>query len=111
MKNIHNLLTDAFDAMGEDETQYVRTIVDDNITIKREGHPGTATIQLFYSRSGTFIDYTDANNLFRPELWNHFCLVFERQIPNLFHEMTNSLLQNMVLHDEEEADEAAAPTL
>lgn len=102
MKNIHNLLTDAFVAMGEDELLYTRTIVDDKITITKEGHPGTAQLQLLYAPIGTFIDYTETNTLFRPEFWARFCLVFEREIPNLLHEMTNFLIQNMSLHDEED---------
>ena len=87
MKNIYNLITDAFVSMGEDESKY-DVIVEFRdlplhsytITIKSLD-PNTidvAIVILLLDSSDNLIDYYTENTLF--DEWDRFCSVLEFQL-------------------------------
>jgi hypothetical protein len=87
MKNIYNLITDAFVSMGENESNY-DVIVEFRdlplhsytITIKSLD-PNTidvAIVILLLDSSGGLVDYYTENTLF--DEWDRFCSVLELQL-------------------------------
>ena len=87
MKNIYNLLTDAFERIGKNESDYY-VIVQDNykVTITSRLLPeiNYASLRLIMRADGELYDYRDENTLFTNDEWNEFCSVIERQIPVSF---------------------------
>ena len=88
MKNIYNLITDAFVRIGKDESEYSITIqyTEANLMycdiIIKSLNPrvtGTASITLLLNFSNQLLDYYGNNDLF-DEGWDRFCDVFEWQI-------------------------------
>lgn len=88
MKNVYNLLTDAFVRMVKDESMYSITIQytefglrSYRITIRsRDSFDDTASIVLLLNSSDRLIDYYEVNDLFEGEHWQRFCDVFEWEI-------------------------------
>ena len=90
MKNIYNLITDAFVRIGEDETKYSITVEYTEFTLRSYGvtiksrdpsrSSGTATIVLLLNTSNELVDYYEMNDLFEALVWERFCDVFEWQI-------------------------------
>jgi hypothetical protein len=87
MKNIYNLLTDAFVRIGKNESDYY-VIVQDNykITITSRLSPEIyyAALTLIMRADGTLYDFRDENTLFTNDDWNAFCQIIEREIPSSF---------------------------
>ena len=87
MKNIYNLLTDAFESIGKKESDYY-VIVQDNykvtITSRLSPEINYASLRLIMRADGELYDYRDENTLFTNDEWNEFCSVIERQIPVSF---------------------------
>ena len=84
MKNIHNLITDAFVNMRLNESDYNISVTylnnrDIDITIGINTSVNLATIYLEMS-GNRLLDYQENNSLFNNDAWNLFCLTFERQI-------------------------------
>jgi hypothetical protein len=87
MKNIHNLVTDAFVNMGLNESDYIVSVthlynrdIDVSIILKNATST-TNSANLYLTMSGhRLLDYQEDNNLFNNDNWNLFCLTFERQI-------------------------------
>jgi hypothetical protein len=89
MKNLHNLITDAFVRIGKDETKYSITIEYTEFTLRSygivinsldPGISGSSSIVLLLNSSNKLIDYYEMNNLFADESWSRFCDVFEWEI-------------------------------
>ncbi len=84
MKNIYNLITDAFVRIGKDESeysitiQYTESIIDITIKPLNTRVTGTASITLLLDFSNELLDYYGNNDLF--DDWDRFCEVFEWQI-------------------------------
>lgn len=87
MKNVYNLITDAFVRIGEDETKYSINVEYTEFTLRSYGititsrdpsAQGTASIVLLLNSE--LIDYYEMNDLFEEESWLRFCDVFEWQI-------------------------------
>lgn len=87
MKNLHNLITDAFVRIGKDETKYSITIEYTEFTLRSygivinsldPGISGSASIVLLLNSSNQLIDYYEMNDLF--DEWPRFCDVFEWEI-------------------------------
>ena len=87
MKNIHNLLTDAFVRIGKNESDYY-VIVQDNykVTITNRVSPpvNCAKLTLIMRADGELYDYHDENTLFTNGEWDDFCSIIEMQIPASF---------------------------
>lgn len=97
MKNIYNLITDAFTRIGKDETKYSITIEYTEFTLRSYGirimplepvtgseasavTAATAAIVLLLNSSDQLIDYYEMNDLFDDLSWQRFCDVFEWQM-------------------------------
>lgn len=89
MKNVYNLITDAFVRIGKNESEYTITVEYTEFTLKsytititpRYAHAhGTATVVLLLNSE--LLDYYETNNLFEPVDWERFCDIFEWQIQN-----------------------------
>ena len=89
MKNLHNLITDAFVRIGKDETKYSITIEYTEFTLRSygirinsldPGISGNSSIVLLLNASNDLIDYYEMNDLFADESWSRFCDVFEWEI-------------------------------
>lgn len=89
MKNIYNLITDAFVRIGKDETKYSITIEYTEFTLRSygirinsldPGISGNSSIVLLLNASNDLIDYYEMNDLFADESWSRFCDVFEWEI-------------------------------
>lgn len=89
MKNVYNLITDAFVRIGKNESEYTITVEYTEFTLRsytititpRYGASGgSATIVLLLNSSDNLLDYYETNNLFDFESWERFCDVFEWQI-------------------------------
>jgi len=94
MKNVYNLITDAFVRIGKNESEYsinveyteftLRsygiTITPRNPLIEGSGGNESSAIVLLLNSSNELIDYYETNNLFVPLEWERFCDVFEWQI-------------------------------
>lgn len=88
MKNIHNLITDAFVNMGLNESDYIVSVthlynrdIDVNIRLKNATNATVNSANLYLTMTGSrLLDYQEDNNLFNNDNWNLFCLTFERQI-------------------------------
>ena len=89
MKNIYNLITDAFTRIGKDETKYSITIEYTEFTLRSygivinsldPGISGSSSIVLLLNSSDQLIDYYEMNDLFDDLSWQRFCDVFEWQI-------------------------------
>lgn len=116
MKNIYNLLTDAFDRIGKNESHYNVVIQDHyKITItSRTTIDGTyARLTLIMRNTDELYDFHEENTLFTNNEWNEFCMVIDRQIPSAFI-TAGQLLQlppllngtfNDIIYDEEDATE------
>lgn len=90
MKNVYNLITDAFVRIGKNESEYTITVEYTEFTLRSytititpryaasNAQGGTATIVLLLNSE--LIDYYETNNLFEPVDWERFCDVFEWQI-------------------------------
>jgi hypothetical protein len=84
MKNIYNLITDAFVRIGKDESeysitiQYTESIIDITIKPLNTRVTGTSSITLLLDFSNELLDYYGNNDLF--DDWDRFCEVFEWQI-------------------------------
>ena len=87
MKNIYNLLTDAFESIGKNESDYY-VIVQDNykvtITSRLSPEINYASLRLIMRADGELYDFRDENTLFTNDEWNEFCRIIERQIPASF---------------------------
>ena len=78
MRNIYNLITDAFNRMGVDEINY-RVKVQGNYVIEIENPRNpllNATLYLDLTPNNEIYDVTYTNNLFEPNSWDRFCRVF-----------------------------------
>lgn len=91
MKNIYNLITDAFTRIGKDETKYSITIEYTEFTLRSygirimplepvTGSEASAAIVLLLNSSDQLIDYYEMNDLFDDLSWKRFCDVFEWQM-------------------------------
>jgi hypothetical protein len=88
MKNIHNLVTDAFANMGLNESDYIVSVtylynrdIDVSIRLKNATNATVNLANLYLTMTGSrLLDYQEDNNLFNNDNWNLFCLTFERQI-------------------------------
>jgi len=88
MKNIYNLITDAFVRIGEDETKYSITVEYTEFTLRSYGitirpryaHAQGGTARIVLLLNSDLIDYYETNDLFVPLEWERFCDVFEWQI-------------------------------
>lgn len=112
MKNIYNLISDAFDAMNDPriiETDYTKHIViretlfrEYDITIKSknpEFADRSASLHLILNQLGTFEDYTERNDLFINQQWDLFCLSIENHLePTL---IPNNVLNQIVAYIDE----------
>ena len=102
MKNIFNLLTDAFDAIGKIETDYnvgVTEYYKVKITSSDPSRQGEATLTLIMRNNGDLYDYRDVNTLFTEQDWDTFCRVIEHQIPSSFITAGQLLnLQSLINH-------------
>jgi hypothetical protein len=89
MKNVYNLITDAFVRIGEDETKYSITVeyTESESELRSYGIViksldasviGSACVVLLLSSSNQLVDYYEVNDLFYS--WDRFCDVFEWQI-------------------------------
>lgn len=92
MKNVYNLITDAFSTLGHHEHNesdykvdivYTNTvIVSYEITIKSRDPviSERAFLHLILDSNNKLLGFDDTNNLFHDDNWERFCLVFEAQI-------------------------------
>ena len=92
MKNIYNLITDAFNTLGHNENKesdylidvkYTSTVVrsyEITITSRNPEESGKAFLHLILDSSNHLIDYDDLNDLFLNNNWYRFCSTFEGQI-------------------------------
>ncbi len=92
MRNIYNLITDAFSGLGYHEhnecdylveVKYSDTVLRSyEITIKSRDPnvDGLAFLHLMLNAQDELVDYDDANSLFIDSNWDLFCEVFELQI-------------------------------
>lgn len=92
MKNIYNLITDAFTRLGNAEyleenyniavsfTQANVRTYRINIKSKNPNSIGSANIILTLNLNNHLIDYNDTNDLFMNNIWDRFCITFEEQI-------------------------------
>ena len=88
MKNIHNLITDAFVNMRLNESDYNISVtylnnrdIDVTIGLKNATNASVNLATLYLEMSGNrLLDYQENNSLFNNDAWNLFCLTFERQI-------------------------------
>lgn len=91
MKNVYNLISDAFTQMDREgiETDYTINVdfVEQplkiyTITIKSKNPNaiGSATLVLTLDNANALIDYSDQNDLFINSNWDRFCVVFEGQL-------------------------------
>lgn len=116
MKNIYNLITDAFTSMRNEglETDYLIEVISNdtsnfrthviNIKSKNQNAIGSASLTLTLDLNNNLIDYEDINDLFINDNWNRFCLTFEQQIANL-NTLQNYILQYINTEDIDEEDE------
>ena len=103
MKNVYNLISDAFANMahGENiETDYeiVTTFTETNfrhydiqIKSKNPNAIGSASLLLTLDFNDHLLDYADTNDLFINSNWDRFCVIIEQQIT------THDTLQNYIL--------------
>ena len=94
MKNVYNLITDAFSGLahGEhrDSDYNVKVVFTETvfrsyeITIKSRDPTvcGSAFLHLMLNRQDELLDYDDTNDLFLNDNWEIFCHIFERQTVN-----------------------------
>ena len=92
MKNVYNLITDAFARLGNAEyleenyniavsfTQANVRTYRINIKSKNPNSIGSANIILTLNLNNHLIDYNDTNDLFMNNIWDRFCITFEEQI-------------------------------
>jgi hypothetical protein len=81
MKNIYNLLTDAFDRINLDECDYIKNVEGNyRITITSNNITGSATLDLYMNTNNELLDYDDTNSLFVNDSWSEFCATFEEHI-------------------------------
>jgi len=87
MKNIHNLITDAFVRIGYRESDYhisVNYIHSRDITVhiesKNPNAIGESSLYLMMSAAGQLLDYEEMNQLFLDDIWDEFCSMFDNQI-------------------------------
>lgn len=92
MKNIYNLLTDAFTESNLDETAFVKKVEGFyKITVSKPDHPGRLFIYMdIYDDTVERIQYV--NSLLSPEEFNNLKAALNRNITNPFTELLNSLL-------------------
>ena len=105
MKNVYNLITDAFSGLGDQEHRESEYFIDVlytdtfprkyKITI-RSRNPnatGSALLTLIMDHANRLIDFTDTNDLFLNYNWDSFCNVFEEQIhySSQIHNIINSI--------------------
>lgn len=78
MRNIYNLLSDAFDRMGSVESNYKTTIRGTYVIeiINPRNPLLNATLYLDLTPNNEIYDVTYTNNLFEPNSWDRFCRVF-----------------------------------
>lgn len=83
MKNIYNLLTDAFVIIRKDERDY-NIIIEGQCSISIKNRNRTddsiANILLFMTNNQELYDFHYNNTLFTEDEWHEFCNVFERQV-------------------------------
>jgi hypothetical protein len=106
MKNVYNLISDAFKHLGEgenNESDYNITVnftetnlrqYDIKIKSKNLNTLGSASLLLRLDFNNSLIDYEGANDLFINSNWILFCSVFERQI-TISNTLQNYILQFM----------------
>jgi hypothetical protein len=105
MKNIYNLISDAFDNMRNQglETDYdiVTSFTEGNlrhydiqIKSKNPNAIGSASLFLTLDFNNHLLEYEDTNNLFINSNWDRFCVVIEGQITNL-NTLENYIIQYM----------------
>ena len=92
MKNVYNLISDAFEQMDTRdgiETDYTikvdaiqEPVVMYRITIKSKNPNaiGSANLILTLDSQNNLLDYQDVNDLFVNDNWDRFCLVIEAQV-------------------------------
>ena len=89
MRNIYNLITDAFNRMGVDEINY-RVKVQGNYVIEIEPRNNATNVKailyLDLTATNEIYDVSYTNNLFLEEQWDEFCSVFTDSIPQLNNE-------------------------
>jgi len=97
MKNIYNMISDAFAGLGyqehREENYNVKVTYTDGILrsyvitiISRDQEvTGHAFLHLVLDQTNNLVDYDDTNDLFINENWDRFCLTFDNyiQIPPL----------------------------
>ena len=92
MKNIYNLLSDAFVSMNLDELEYEIKITYSNylfpyydilIKSRNPNAIGSASLNLILNFEHELIDYHPLNSLFTRNQWGRFQVPIESQIPAL----------------------------
>jgi len=102
MKNIHNLLTDAFNRINLNEGDYKKTVDDYYfITITSNNITGSATLDLRLNTNHELVDYYNENSLFMNDSWTEFCTTFDEQITqsNTGFITANDLFRSLVLRN------------
>ena len=110
MKNIYNLISDAFDNMRNHglETDYdiITTFTEGNlrhydiqIKSKNPNAIGSASLFLTLDFNNYLLEYEDTNDLFTNSNWDRFCVVIEGQITNL-NTLQNYIIQYMNITDQ-----------
>jgi len=86
MRNIYNLLTDAFNRMGVDEANYQVKVTGNYVVEIKPRNALTnqkAVLYLDLTETNEIYDVTYTNNLFLEEQWAEFCSVFTDTLPEL----------------------------
>jgi hypothetical protein len=106
MKNVYNLISQAFDRLGHQqhrESDYNVTVVFTDtvfpsyeITIQPRDSSvqGSAFLHLMLNREGDLINYDETNDLFINQNWDRFCGIFEEQLVDIrqaFLEILNAI--------------------
>ena len=93
MKNIYNLLTDAFTEANLDETTFVKMVEGFyKVTVSKPNSPGRLFIYMdIFEDSIEHIQYV--NSLLSPIEFQNFKIALNRNITNPFIELLNSMIQ------------------
>jgi hypothetical protein len=82
MKNIYNLLSDAFVCARVNELDYRKNIQGNRIIITKPNSNGQAQLDLFI-HDGELVEFEDSNTLFTQAEWDLFCGIIARQMPRV----------------------------
>ena len=89
MRNIYNLITDAFNRMGVDEINYTVKVQGNYVIEIKPRNNATnvkATLYLDLTATNEIYDVTYRNTLFPEQQWVEFCSVFTDAMPQVNNE-------------------------